>query len=274
MLLFKTTWSNNMAKGIPYINQLAAQGGFFFTTCDLIQQFAMTTTAANALLRRLKAKHEIATPYPGFHLIIPPEFRVLGCLPAEQFIPALMCYLNIPYYVGLLSAAAFYGITQPALSTLQIIVPDNRNTIHCGNLNIEFIARNNLQNLPIKKFPTSKGTINVATAELTALDLVNSPSQSEGLTKVLRLLKELTPSLSKQALVNLTKLVPYTPPLQRLGFFLEAINQEELAQIVEQELLHRKMKKRLLVSKIKVPSKATVNSRWKIIINKTWGQEL
>ena len=41
----------------------------------------------------------------GFHVIVPPAYRRLGCLPADQFIPDLMSHLGEPYYVGLLSAA-------------------------------------------------------------------------------------------------------------------------------------------------------------------------
>jgi len=41
-------------------------------------------------LSRLAAKGAIASPAREFYLIVPPEYRGLGCLPAEQFVPALM----------------------------------------------------------------------------------------------------------------------------------------------------------------------------------------
>jgi len=44
-------------------------------------------------------------PYRGFYVIVSPEYRSLGCRPAEQFIPDLMEYLGEVYYAGLLSAA-------------------------------------------------------------------------------------------------------------------------------------------------------------------------
>ncbi len=49
----------------------------------------------------LRHKGFIADPIRGFQLILPPEYRALGCMPAEYFIDGLMCFLHAPYYVGL-----------------------------------------------------------------------------------------------------------------------------------------------------------------------------
>ena len=54
------------------------------------------------------------SPAHGFYVIVPPECRQLGCLPAGQFIPALMEQLGLGYYVGLLSAAQSHDKTQDA----------------------------------------------------------------------------------------------------------------------------------------------------------------
>ncbi|MDX2055824.1 MAG: nucleotidyl transferase AbiEii/AbiGii toxin family protein [Polyangiaceae bacterium] len=40
---------------------------------------------------------------------MPPEYQALGCLPADQFVPDLVQRLAVPYYVTLLSAAAYHG---------------------------------------------------------------------------------------------------------------------------------------------------------------------
>ena len=58
-------------------------------------------TAARAAQRRLKRKTLIADPYRGFHVIVPPAYRRLGCLPADQFIPDLMSHLGTAYPVAL-----------------------------------------------------------------------------------------------------------------------------------------------------------------------------
>jgi hypothetical protein len=53
--------------------------------------------------------------------IVPPEYRSLGCLSPEQFIPQLMKHLGLEYYVGLLSAG-----TRCAGSTILPRVPTSR----------------------------------------------------------------------------------------------------------------------------------------------------
>ena len=65
-------------------------------------------------------------PFRGFHLIVPPEYRALGCLPADQFVPQLMEHLGLVYYAGLLSAASLHGAAHQAPMVFQTIVADNR----------------------------------------------------------------------------------------------------------------------------------------------------
>lgn len=53
-------------------------------------------------------------PFRGFHVIVPPEYRNLGCLPPDQFVPQLMEHLGLVYYAGLLSAARLHGAAHRA----------------------------------------------------------------------------------------------------------------------------------------------------------------
>ena len=55
-------------------------------------------------IMHLVAKGELVSPAKGFYIIVTPEYKVLGCLPAEQFIPYLMEYWGYQYYAGLLIA--------------------------------------------------------------------------------------------------------------------------------------------------------------------------
>ena len=75
----------------------------------LSRTLGVSAAAARQALSRLAAKREIASPARGFYVVVPPEYRRLGCLPADQFIPSLMEHRKIPYYVALLSAAQYHG---------------------------------------------------------------------------------------------------------------------------------------------------------------------
>lgn len=261
-------------KGYPYINEIAAFGEYYFTTDELAKKYSLTKAATLAVIRRLREKGEIATPHNGFHLIVPPEYRTMGCLPPEQFIHDLMAFLGIPYYVSLLSAGQFYGAAHQKPQIFQVMLPDNRAKIQCGKVTVEFAARKHMNDLPVRKFKTPKGYVNVATPELTALDIANYPLRCGGLNNVVTVLEELSENIDEKALAKLIALIEITAQLQRLGFLLELVQRENLAKILEQELSSRHVKKVLLISKIKAHDKSAVNPRWKIIINETWESDL
>lgn len=108
----------------------------------------MLGTSANATakaLARLMAQEYLASPEREFYVIVPPEYRSLGCLPAEQFIPALMAKKNLTYYAGLLSAAQFYGAAHHRPQEFQVLVARNRRPILCGKVRVGFIARKRVE---------------------------------------------------------------------------------------------------------------------------------
>ncbi len=114
------------------IADFAARGRHHFTSSDLRSVLGVSEAAARQALSRLAAKGEIASPARGFYVIVPPEYRRLGCLPADQFIPALMAHRSARYYVGLLSAAQYHGAAHHRPQEFQVVLQRNRPAIVCG----------------------------------------------------------------------------------------------------------------------------------------------
>ena len=83
---------------VDFINAMAAKGRSSFSYKDIEKQINSSSVAIKAALRRLQKKGDIVMPCRGFYVIVPPEYRALGSLPAEQFIPDLMNYLGETYY--------------------------------------------------------------------------------------------------------------------------------------------------------------------------------
>ena len=79
------------------IADLAARGHYHFSASELRSALGVSIAAARQALSRLAARGEIASPARGLYVIVPPEYRQLGCLPADQFIPALMERWNARY---------------------------------------------------------------------------------------------------------------------------------------------------------------------------------
>ncbi|MBW1871453.1 MAG: type IV toxin-antitoxin system AbiEi family antitoxin domain-containing protein, partial [Deltaproteobacteria bacterium] len=98
-----------MATVAKYIQELLLQGRYHFTTKDVVVAIGGDPGSVARALSRLKKKGELATPQRGFYVVVPPEYRTLGCLPAEQFVPQLMKKIDRPYHVALLCAAQLHG---------------------------------------------------------------------------------------------------------------------------------------------------------------------
>jgi len=92
-----------------FIDYMAGRGQYDFSLSKAERSVAGGPIAVRAALRRLKHKGMVAEPARGFLVIVPPEYRRLRCLPAEQFVPHLMQFWKESYYVALLSAAELHG---------------------------------------------------------------------------------------------------------------------------------------------------------------------
>lgn len=203
-----------------YITELAIGGRYHVTTAEVVAAMGTDVPAVRASLRRLQAKGEIATPYRGFYVVVPPEYRRLGCLPAEQFVPQLMAHLGEHYYAGLLTAAELHGAAHQRPQAFQVVVRMNRRPIACGKVRLQFVARKDLEQTAVIEHNTPRGPLRVASPEDTALELIGYADQCGGLDNVTSVLAELAPRLDPQKLHAAAGRSPIAWS-QRLGHLLD-----------------------------------------------------
>ena len=203
-----------------YIATLASAGRYHFTSADARSALKVSADAAKQALHRLARQNLVASPARGFYVIVPPEYRSLGCLPADQFIPGLMDHLKQAYYVGLLSAAQYHGAAHHRPQEFQVLLSKPRRPIHCGKVRVAFMLRKNLHNIPTKSINTPRGAIEVSTPEATAIDLVGYYKQVGGLDQVATILSELGEQIETEKLLTVAQTAPVTWS-QRLGYLLE-----------------------------------------------------
>ena len=248
-----------------YIESLASRGQYHFATCDAVKAMYSTPVAVRAALRRWKQKGRVAAPIRGFNLIVPPAYRSLGCLPAEQFVAELMAHLALPYYAGLLSAAQFHGAAHQKPQEFQVIVRTNRPEIQCGQVRVRFVARKNAAEVTTQVVNTVRGTLRVSSPEATAFDLVGYPNRCGGLSNVATVLLELAERLRPDQLLQESIHSPL-PWVQRLGFLLEHVGSVELSEALSERV---RMQADTYVP-LRVGGAApsvSRDSRWKILIN-------
>lgn len=205
-----------------YVQKLAAGGRYHFSSRQARDALGVSTDAAKFALNRLARQRLVASPARGFYVIVPPEYRSLGCLPADQFIPALMERLGLLYYAGLLSAAQYYGAAHYRPQETQIVLARNRRPIKCGAVRVVFIARKRLAEVPVRNFNTPRGTLRVSTPEATAIDLAGYQRHAGGLGQVATILSELAERIDPALLPRAAATAP-VPWAQRLGYLLEEV---------------------------------------------------
>ncbi|HSW30293.1 MAG TPA: type IV toxin-antitoxin system AbiEi family antitoxin [Longimicrobiales bacterium] len=248
-----------------YIDQLAGQGRHHFTTEMAQAALGGTASATRGQIQRLRKAGAVASPARSFHVIVPPEYRRLGCLPAEHFIHPLMEMWAEPYYVGLLSAAERHGAAHQRPQALQVMVRRNRRPVACGQVRIDFIARHDLEGMPVQLVSTPRGYVRYATAEVTGLEMVGYPNHSGGLSNVATVLGELAEAMSAHVLVEVAERSPISWA-QRLGYLLETVGRDPLAAALL-PLVQGRAHSDTPLRRAKGVAGGRRNSRWRLIIN-------
>jgi predicted transcriptional regulator of viral defense system len=259
----KESHRHSNARG--YVSGLAARGQYNFASREAQAALGVSAVAAKLALNRLTKQQLIASPARGFYIILPPEYRSLGCLPADQFIPALMKRLNLCYYVGLLSAAQYHGAAHQRPQEFQVFLAMNHRPIHCGAVRVAFIARKRLKDVPVQPFNTPRGTVLVSTPEATALDLVGYADHAGGLNQVATVLSELAERIDPEKLAAAARTAPVAWA-QRLGYLLEHLGfGAKVPALKEYVQRHAKQSSVLLP---KAPRKRSHrNKGWKLYVN-------
>ncbi|MBN2195767.1 MAG: nucleotidyl transferase AbiEii/AbiGii toxin family protein [Polyangiaceae bacterium] len=90
-----------------------------------------------------------------------------------------MRFWGEPYYLGLLSAAERHGAAHQRPQSCQMILRKNRAALSCGEVRVEFIARGDLEKMPVATVNTPVGVLRYATPEVTALELIGYQRKKE-----------------------------------------------------------------------------------------------
>lgn len=258
-------------KARQYIESLAAAGRYHFGSDEAQAALRVSAAAAKVAVNRLARQGLIASPARGFYIIVPPEYRSLRCLPAEQFIPALMKRVSLRYYAGLLTAAQYHGAAHQRPQEFQVFLEKRRRRIACGKVRVAFMIRKRLPEVPVQSLNTPRGTLLVSTPEATAVDLVAYQHQAGGLDRVATVLSELAERIDpkKLAAAAATAAVPCA---QRLGYLLERVGAGEKVAPLKEYVRERAHESAPLLPNAPKQSgarrqNAQRNEEWKLYIN-------
>lgn len=254
-----------------YIQSVRASGRYAFEAGEAIDELKISKNAFFCGLYKLRKKGEIITPADGLSVIVPPENRYLGSLPAEELIPLLMKHWGLPYYACLLSAAYYHGASHQKAQVFQVMTSRQFKTMTFGKIHIEFVYKKNLDKLPFRQRVVKTGYLNYSSPELTAMDLLNYRRRSGGLNHIATVLSELVEAMDPRALESLMRASSEKYWIQRLGYILEEIDSENakhrknIVKKIRSHLKKFELSWVPLASELK--GKGVENKRWKIIEN-------
>lgn len=247
-----------------YISGLQARGELTFTKNQAVKALGITENAfLNSALRLIK-KQTLIKPFSGFYVIVAPEYRSAGGPPAIWYIDALMKFLEQPYYVGLLSAAAFHGATHQSVMELQVVTTKPLKLLRMGKSRIRFVVNKYTKKIPTTEVKTPQGLVPISTAGATALDLVRFQNKSGGFSHVATVFIEMGKKIETGDLVKVADIYRDAPLVQRVGYLLERfVEGTRLATLHGWLKFHRCSYKRL--SGKRNGPELEVNNKWMII---------
>lgn len=248
-----------------WIEALPEEGRYVFSRADVD---AVTNASAQAIkmtLYRLKKRGVIVAPRRDFFVVVPREYRAAGCPPASWFIDDLMRHMGRRYYVGLLTAAALHGAGHQQPMAFQLIVDSAERDIEVGRVRIDFHMSSVFDGGATRPTQTETGTMQVATPETTAFDLVRFPAAAGYWSNIATVLAELAEKIDLDALAEAAARMARTD-VQRLGWLLDLIERPDLAGALAATVAGKRLLPTPLTGS-RGTAGAPLDPRWHVLVN-------
>ncbi len=249
-----------------WIDSLQTLGRYSFLRTEATRDSGLSAEAASKALQRAVKSGRLIRPKEYFYVIVPLEYRAAGAPPVSWFIHDLMKAMKLPYYVGLLSAAALHGASHQQPQTFQVMTDRSVRSVLAGRTRIRFFASKYVDQAVAMEMKTPTGSMRVSSPETTAVDLMRFVKAAGHLDHVASVIAQLAPLLEAKRLVAALAAVHDIPNAQRLGYILDVLRQRKLSAPVHRWVQPRIERFQPLRSGQPVDN-ARENRRWQLLIN-------
>lgn len=250
-----------------FLLEIQTNGRITFTLDELGSLLPIKRSSISRALNRLTQKRAIVPIKSGFYAILLPTEQKQGIPSPKRFIHQLMTDLDKPYYVSLLTAAAWHGAAHHAPMTFFVtteypaIKPIRKRGAH-----IQFVFTSKFPTQGITQVKTDVGFVQTSSPALTMLDLIKYERSVGNLERSAEVIYELVELVEVEALEPLLPLFS-TRVLQRLGYLLaEVIQENRLHPVVFSVLESSRLKYIPLISNYE-GNELGRDDKWKIIVN-------
>jgi predicted transcriptional regulator of viral defense system len=170
---------------------LISRGRYSASLAEIRALTGLSDAAIASGLQRLRRQRRVFSPTRGLHVVIPPEYRSWGVIPADWFIDDLMRHLGHRYYVALLSAAAYHGASHQAPQAFQVMADHRVLDRSIERVRLRFYVNEHTADTPVIAVTVHTGSIPVSSREATVVDLIREPRASGGISNVATILAEI-----------------------------------------------------------------------------------
>lgn len=250
-----------------WVDSLQSQGRYAFRRDEAIEGSGLTSEAVKKALQRLARKGRIAKLKDYFYAIVPLEYVAVGAPPPSWYIEDLMAAMGLPYYVGLLSAAALHGASHHQPQEFQVMTDRSVRPIVVAGHRLRFFASKYISKAVTQGLKTPAGYVRVSTVERTAVDLVRFAKAAGYLDNVATVLAELAPRLDPRRLLAAVKATEDVPNAQRLGYILDQLGYSRLTAPLHQWVERQGVRSVPLRSESRGPV-ANEDERWHVMVNR------
>src|ERR1700677_4842628 len=167
---------------------LISRGRYSMSLEEIRSLTGLSEAAVASGLQRLRKRRRVFSPTRGLYVVIPPEYRSWGVIPADWFIDDLMRHLDRRYYVALLSAAAYHGAAHQAPQVFQVMADGRVIDRTIERVRLRFYVSEHTVDTPVDMVTVHTGSISVSSREATVVDLVREPRASGGISNVATIL--------------------------------------------------------------------------------------
>jgi len=249
-----------------WVDLRQAQGLYFFNRKEAIHALQFSEEAFKKAAARLAYKNRIIRIRSDFFIIVPLEYRTTGVIPADWFINDLMAYLQKPYYVGLLSAAFFYGAAHQQPQEFQVVTKTPERTIKKKGLAVRFFFKGGFDAAFINPVKVQTGQILVSSPEATAIDLIHYAKSIGGLDRVLTVFQELGEEMEPGKIIAFVQKERNLPCIQRMGWLMEKAGHSQKVKDLSEWVRERQPPFTRLEPASTI-FKAVQDNRWRLFIN-------
>ena len=251
-----------------YLEALQSSGRYWFLGQEIQKNLNLSNEALRLALWRLSKKKVVARVRNDFYVIVPPEHRRAGCLPALWLIDPLMDYLGLSYYVGLLSAASLHGAAHQQVMALQVVTTKPIRNIVIGNQRIEFHVKSLMEQDWVEYGKTPVSYFKYSEPAITAFDLIKYARGFGQLQQATTVLSELVEKLNLERLAGLVRSGAICISLaQRLGYLLDNIVEAEIDLSILDSAINEQQPRYVPLVPASSNKYYERNQRWRIFVN-------